>query len=206
MFDSHSGPHAPIPGTTPTPRALFIDRWGTLLDTPERGYAVHPDEVRFLPGALDALFRAVRTGWKVYLVGNEDAVAYGDLHPDAWRAVEEHMLAQLTAAGVLLTRHYACTTRPDGVEGQVADSVYLLPNTGAFYHAAHEDGIELRHSWVIGDSTLELVAGWRSGCRIAAVQTGLALSDAAFGVEPEFTARDLAEAIGVLLRSSSIAA
>lgn len=206
MFESTSGPFAPIPGTTPPPHGLFVDRWGTLLETPERGYARVPDEVRFHEGAVDALFRAVRAGWNVYLLGNEDAVAYGHLAPEAWDAVEEHVLGQLRAAGVLFTRHYACTTRPDGVPGQVGDSVYLLPNTGAFYHASHEDGVELRKSWVIGDSTLELVAGWRSGCRVAGVRTGLGLSDGAFGVEPEFVARSLAEAIDVLLRGASQAA
>ena len=50
-------PYAPIPGTVPHPRALFIDRWGTLMHAPERGYPLSFQEVEFAPGAVDALFR-----------------------------------------------------------------------------------------------------------------------------------------------------
>ena len=203
MFDSERCHYAPIPGTTPAPRALFVDRWGTLLEIPERGYAESEDEVRFLPGALASLFRAGRAGWKIYLLGNEDAVAQGKLSPEAWAGVEGRILSELRGAGVLLARQYACTTRPDGIPGRVGDSVFMLPNTGAFYHAVHEDGIDLPRSWVIGDSTLELVAGWRSGCRLAGVRTGLAVRDAGFLVDPELMAEDLTEVIDVLLQRAA---
>jgi histidinol phosphatase-like enzyme len=206
MFDSQDSLLPPIPGTTPPPHALFVDRWGTLLETPERGFARTPDEVRFLPGAVEALFRAVRAGWRIYLLGNEDAVADGKLSAEAWEAVEERILSELRGAGVMVARQYACLTRPDGSPGRVGDSVYLLPNTGAFYHAAHSDGIELRRSWVIGDSTVELVAGWRSGCRMASVRTGLALADRTFEVDPEIVGEDLARVVEVLLERARVSA
>jgi len=100
---------------------------------------------------------------------------------------------------VLVTRQYACLDHPQGKGTHQADSVYLLPNTGAFYHASHTDGIQLNKSWVIGDSTLELVAGWRAGCRSAGVGTGLGLGDRTFQVDPDFQGRDLAAVIGELL-------
>ena len=199
-------PFSPIPGTVPSPRALFVDRWGTLLETPERGHAERPDEVRFFPGAVDSLFRAVRAGWKIYLLGNEDAVAYGKLQRSAWNDIEAAYLAELDQAGVLVQRHYACLSRQDGIDDRQADSVYLLPNTGAFYHAAHTDGVSLEKSWVIGDSTLELVAGWRSGCRLAGVRTGEALRDGAFHVEPELVGDSVVDVLSVLLERASLSA
>lgn len=199
-------PFAPLPGTTPAPRALFIDRWGTLLETPERGHAESADELTFYPGALDSLFRAVRAGWKVYLLGNEDAVAYGRLPHATWKEVEAAMFEQLERAAIPIAGHYACTSRQDGIDDRSADSVYLLPNTGAFYHAAHTDGIDLANSWVIGDSTLELVAGWRSGCRMAGVRTGLGLTDATFHVEPEFLADDLVAVLDLLVQRAAVSA
>jgi histidinol phosphatase-like enzyme len=192
-------PFSPLPGTIPHPRGLFVDRWGTLLEAPERGYAREPDEVRFFPGVLSALFRATRAGWRIYLLGNEDAVAHGQLSLEAWQAVETRILGTLAAGGVVVTRQYACIDHPAGIAGRRNDSVYLLPNTGAFYHAAHEDGVELGKSWVIGDSTLELVAGWRAGLRVAGVRTGLALGDRTFGVDPEMWSANLVEALEALL-------
>jgi D-glycero-D-manno-heptose 1,7-bisphosphate phosphatase len=199
MLHEFRPPFAPLPGTIPHPRGLFIDRWGTLLEAPPRGHAREPDEVRFFPGVLSALFRATRAGWRIYLLGNEDAVAQGELSLEAWQAVEAKILGTLAAGGVVVSRQYACIDHPSGVAGRQGDSVYLLPNTGAFYHASHEDGVELGKSWVIGDSTLELVAGWRAGVRVAAVRTGLALGDRTFGVDPEMWAANLAEALEALL-------
>jgi len=191
MFESYPSPFAPLEGTTPRPRAIFIDRWGTLLEVPEEGFARSPDDLSFFPNVLETLFRASRAGWLLYLVGNEDAVARGDLSEASWQAIETHLLERLARAGVPVRSSYA------GLDQ--ADSVYRLPNTGAFYHAAHSDGIELRESWVIGDSTLELVAGWRAGCRQIGVRTGIGLADGAYEVDPEFVSADLVTAVTDLL-------
>ncbi|MHC4892591.1 MAG: HAD hydrolase-like protein [Planctomycetota bacterium] len=190
MFENGE-PRAPLPGVRISKRGLFIDRWGTLLELPSAGYAKSVDDVRFRPGALDALFRAARDGWNLYLLGNEEDVAFGNVTDDEWRAIDEAIHETLSDYGVALTRSYACVDHPRGRRGHDNDSVYFLPNTGAFYHAAHTDGIELDRSWVIGDSTLELVAGWRAGLRLASVRTGLGLSDGEYDVEPEFHLADI---------------
>ena len=201
----YRSPYPPLEGTVPVPRALFVDRWGTLLEPPAGGFARGAADVRFLPGSIEALFRATRAGWRVYLLGNEDAIAMGRCTVDEWRAVELQILSDLQRAGVVVAKSYACLEHPEGVAGQRNDSVYWLPNTGAFYHASHTDGIDLGRSWVIGDSTLELVAGWRAGCRQAAVRTGLALSDRAFEVDPEiFESHLLAVVLQLLERSLAL--
>ncbi len=193
-------PYEPIPGTTPNPRALFIDRWGTLLVAPERGHAQSFQEVEFTPGAVDALFRACQAGWRVYLIGNEDAVAHGHVRLEAWRAMEAALQAHLAEHGARIDRSYVCLDDPEhGVKGQRRDSVYRLPNTGAFYHALHNDRVELRKSWVIGDSSLELVAGWRAGVRQAGVRTGQAVADGRYDVTPDLLASDLTSALLELL-------
>ena len=63
------------------------------------------------------------------------------------------------------------------------------------YHAAQHDGIELTRSWVIGDSSLELTAGWRAGCALASVRAGLALGDSPFPAQATIEANCLADAL-----------
>ena len=199
MQASYRSPYPPLEGTVRAPRALFIDRWGTLLQAPPEGYVRTASELAFYPGALDALFRASRAGWRLYLVGNEDAVAFGKLTLPAWEEIEKKMHTDLARAGVPIAKNYVCLDHPEGVAGRRNDSVYQLPNTGPFYHALHNDGINLTRSWVIGDSTLELVAGWRAGVRMAAVLTGQGLQDRAYHVDPEVTSDDLASVVRELL-------
>ena len=199
MHRSPSKLFGPLPGTTPRPRGLFIDRWGTLLRLPEDGYGKNTSDVVFVEGVLDALFRASRAGWKIYLLGNEEAVAKGVVPAEQWEAIQEATAEGLAEAGVPLTRDYSCALHPEGQGKFCGDSVYQLPNTGAFYHAAHADGIQLERSWVIGDSTLELAAGWRAGVRLAAVRSGLGLVDGTLHVEPEFWEDDLCAVLSMLL-------
>jgi histidinol phosphatase-like enzyme len=141
---------------------------------------------------------AGQAGWNLYLIGNEDSVAFGNLSQQKWETFERTMLAQLHKQGIAITRNYACLENPDGEPPHDAESVFLLPNTGVFHHAAQVDGIDLRHSWVIGDSSLELVAGWRANCHLASVRTGEALKDGNFPVEPEFSTDCLADALAHL--------
>lgn len=201
-YSSSNFPKGPIPGTEPPARALFVDRWGTLLAANSAGEGL---QLEFVPGAVDALFRATRAGWKLYLIGNEDAVAHGDLSDASWSAFEARMLAHLRAQGVAIQRNYACLDHPLGKGLHKKNSVFRLPDTGTFFHAAQNDGIALGESWVIGDSTIELVAGVRAGCRSLAVKSGRALGDRALDIDPHVEAHDLARAIDLFLQAESYA-
>lgn len=199
MFSDPS-PFAPIEGTQQAPRGLFVKRWGTLLVEPENGFPTEPDELEFVEGAIDCLYRAGRAGWNVYLVGNEEPVWKGDVDKAIWDRLQERIHAKLEAAGVPLVRDYACIDHPEGIPGRTNDSVYLLPNTGAFYQAAHFDGIDLQNSWLVGDETVELVAAWRAGVRTAGVRSGKGLGDGTFAVDPEIEGATLTEVVSTLLR------
>ena len=204
MHNAESSPQPPLPGTRPQPKGLFIDRWGTLLELPEAGFVRSFAEARLIEGAVDALYRAHRAGWNLYLLGNEDAVGRGLLSENDWHRFEGDLLDALAGQGALVTRSYACLDHvPVDVEGG-QHSVYLLPNTGAMYHAAHTDGVELRRSWVIGDGTLELVAGWRAGCHVAGVRTGLGVADGTLHVEPEFVSDSLGDAVMDVVQGAGV--
>lgn len=180
-----------LPGTRAQARGLFLDVWGTLCERPEQGFPTGADDVRFYPNVLDSLFGLSRMGFVPYLIGNEHGVAHGHVSDSAWKEVETRLLDGISAAGIELGRSYLCLDDPDGKGPHQAESVFFLPGTGAFFHAAHNDEIDLERSWVVGDSTLELVAGWRAGIQCAAVRTGLALSDRVYEVELNNDAPDL---------------
>ncbi len=103
-------------------------------------------------------------------------------------------MEHLSSLGINITRNYACLDHPQGKGRHAKDSVFHLPNTGAFYHAAQHDGIQLRESWVVGDGCLELAAGWRAGCHVARVLSPIAGSGPpeTLEVDPEMNASTLA--------------
>ena len=181
-----------LPGTERPNRGLFVDHLGTLLVTPPRGFLSSPEEIEFTEGSLETLFQAGQSGWNIYLVGNESSVHSGKVQAETWETIHSEMLTILRSNGVCPTRSYICIDHPDGQEPHNKDSVYRMPNTGAMYHAAQADGISLPHSWIVGDHTTDLVAGWRAGCHMAGVRTGEGVQDGTLQVEPEILADDLA--------------
>ena len=192
------------PSWGPPPRGVFVDILGTLVRPTETGGFPHIDEAQFYDGALDGLFRVTQASWNLYLVGNIDSVAFGRQTVEDWTAFQAGFRSHLKGLGIRVRRDYTCLDNPEGVEGQNRDSVYFLPGTGAMHHAAQADGVSLALSWVIGDSSTELVAGWRAGCRLAGVRTGNGLKDGHFHVEPELTAETAAGAFGAISRDMTI--
>ncbi len=189
-----------LPGTEAPKRALFIDRWGTLFEQPAKGYEARFENAVFTTDAIDLLFRAQQAGWLVYFLGNEDAVARGKLAVGTWEKFEQDMTRHLASYGVEVTRTYACIDHPLHGKGErLRDSVFLLPNTGAMYHAMQHDGVCLPESWVIGDSSLELAAGWRAGCRTAGVRSGQACNDGELEIDPALMGDTLCEVLTEIL-------
>ena len=190
---------APLEGTDGPRRALFVKRWGTLLRNPESGFPRFDPEL-LMPGALDALFKASQAGWWIYLLGNEDDVAHGRVAQETWERFERDLLDHLSKHGVRVTRCYTSIDDPsEGVEGHRKESVYRLPNTGALYHAHQSEGIELKSSWVLGNETLELAAGWRAGCRTAGILGDRDSITGPLETDTAFIAQDLRDAIEALV-------
>jgi histidinol phosphatase-like enzyme len=187
-------------------RALFIKRWGVLLEPAGPTAELSFDPALFSPGAVDALYRARQAGWLLYLIGNEEAVARGRVSDERWAEFEGALLAHLAGRGAGVVRSYACLDHHLGKGSHQRRSVFQLPDTGVFYHASQHDGVALGESWVIGDSTLDLAGGERAGCRVAAVRTGLALGDRELEVDPALWGErlgDVVDALSVALRKAA---
>ena len=204
----HNGPSSssPIPGAGRPVRGIFVSRNGGLMLPPpgpagnDKRSGTSADACS--PAALRLLFRAGQRGWNLYLIGNEDDVARGRVSDAAWETFEARLLAKISGEGIRLVRHYACLDHPKGKGRHRKDSVFRFPNTGALFHAAQEDGVELRESWLLSSDVDELAAGWRAGCRTGRVGSAASTeveSRSVLHVEPDLVAGDLAAALAEVL-------
>ncbi len=195
---------SPLGDWGPPPRGIFLDVLGTLVEPGPGGRFKSIGKSCFYDGVLDSLFHATQAGWHLYLIGNVDTVAFGKQSQAQWDRFRDGLVTRLKSEGIPVRRDYSCTNHPEGVKGQDRDSVYLLPGTGAMHHAAQAEGISLSLSWVVSDSTADLVAGWRAGCCTAGVKTGNSLKDGAFHVDPDMTTESAAGAIKWIARDQTV--
>jgi histidinol phosphatase-like enzyme len=150
---------------------------------------------------LEVLFRAGQAGWKIYTIGNEEAVAHGKVSDAHWERFHQAFRAHLAANGIPLARDYSCLDHPSGKPPHDKESVFWFPNTGVLYHAAQEDGIALSESWLVSDLVTELAAAWRAGAHVAAIQGGTRRGEE-LQVEPEIRARGGFEAVAEVLAAA----
>src|SRR5437764_14791024 len=101
-------PALPAPPWMPegAPRAVFLDRDGTIVDDPPPGFLHEPGKVRLLPGAAKAIRRLNDGDWLVILVSNQSGIARGLYDAAAYEAVQRRLAELLAQHGARLDGAY----------------------------------------------------------------------------------------------------
>lgn len=157
--------------------AVFLDRDGVLDDPVPRAEGgafespLEPSEVRLAAGAAAGV-RALRTaGFALIGVSNQPAAAKRQCSLDSLEAVHDRVVTLLWAEGVELDAWYYCYHHPDGLEeGLRGECSCRKPKPGLLLAAADDLHLDLRTSWIIGDSDADIAAGRRAGCRTVLVE------------------------------------
>ena len=145
-------------------KAIFLDRDETLIEDP--GYINHPDQVKLLDGVAEALIELKGLEYKLIIVTNQSAVARGIVTEKVLGEIHNRLKQLLTEKGVFLDRIYYCPYHPDGVIPKYhKESDCRKPNPGMLLRAADEMDIDLSRSWCIGNSSRDIEAGLRAGCK-----------------------------------------
>jgi len=147
-----------------TNKAIFLDRDDTLIEDP--GYINHPDQVKLLDSAPEAIAELKALGYKLVVVSNQSAVARGIVSEQVLGKIHDRLKQLLAEKGVFLDRIYYCPYHPDGVIAKYRkESDWRKPNPGMLLAAAEQMDIDLAQSWAIGNSDSDIQAGSRAGCK-----------------------------------------
>ncbi len=150
--------------------AVFFDRDDTLIEcrsiTPD-GDLGDPALVRLKEGALEACRMLREAGFALVVVSNQGGVARGKYSEDDVHAVNAEVNRRL---GGLIERFYFCPYHPKGTVPQyTGEHPWRKPAPGMLLAAAEELGLDLRHSWIVGDQPRDAEAGCAAGCRAVVV-------------------------------------
>lgn len=175
-------------------RAVFVDRDGTLNVLSD--YIRHPDELTLLPGAAEALKRFNDNEYRVVVVTNQPVIARGECSVEGLRKIHNRLESRLGAEGAYIDALYYCPHHPDGgFPGEIAALKFVCncrkPATGMIRDAIDEMNIDAAKSWMIGDSTADVLVAERSGLRSILVETGEGGADGKYPVVPSFRSRNV---------------
>jgi D-glycero-D-manno-heptose 1,7-bisphosphate phosphatase len=151
--------------------AVFLDKDGTLIE--DLPYNVNPSKIRLARGAEESLPLLHSLGYRLIVVSNQGGVALGLFPQEALEAVEERLRELLRRCGAPLAGFYWCPHHPEGIVPAYALPCFCRkPKPGLLIRAAHEQGIDLKASWMIGDILDDVEAGGRACCRTVLLLNG----------------------------------
>ncbi len=160
-------------GTNERAPAIFLDRDGVIIEN--RGdYVKSWQEVRFLPGAFDALRRLSWSGHPVVMVTNQSAVGRGIISLQQAVEINQRVIAQIESQGGRVDAWYLCPHRPN------AGCECRKPAPGMLLRAGAELGLDLTGSYLVGDALTDIEAAQAAGMRGLLVLTGRGSEQEAF--------------------------
>lgn len=151
-------------------KAVFLDRDGTI--NRYVGFLTNLGDFELLPGAAEAIRRINQSGYLAIVVTNQPIIARGKVTREELDGIHNKMETLLGEQGAYLDAIYYCPHHPDkGFAGEVPelkiDCNCRKPKPGLLLRAAQDLNIDLKQSWMVGDSENDIKAGQAAGCKTA---------------------------------------
>ena len=158
---------------------MILDRDGTLIDvfrddeTGTVSVAFHPSHIRLLPGVVEGLKLLAEAGYGFAIASNQPGPAKGQISRAAVERTNRALLDLLRAQGIEITTVEVCMHHPDGGPGGdvtlVGECNCRKPKPGLLLAAMEHASFDPARTWMIGDSSADVLAARAANVRGALV-------------------------------------
>ncbi|MDD5139088.1 MAG: HAD-IIIA family hydrolase [Verrucomicrobiales bacterium] len=187
-------------------RAVFLDRDGTLI--PDMDCLRNADELELLPGVAGAIHELNLQGWRTVVITNQPVIAKGFCDEAELQKIHNKLESLLGREHAFIDRIYFCPHHPEkGFPGErpelKTECDCRKPKTGMIQKAVAELNIDLKQSWLVGDTTTDLQTAKNAGLKSILVRTGSAGRDGKFDAPPDFVCNDLRQAAQIICETEA---
>jgi D-glycero-D-manno-heptose 1,7-bisphosphate phosphatase len=195
-------------GRTNIRPAIFLDRDGTV--TEEVGYVNHLCRAQLFPWAPKAIQMLKSTGLPVIVVTNQSGVGRGYFTEELIAQVHQKIQDELAANDTTVDAYYYCPHHPSAaLESYRQDCRCRKPSTAMPEEAAKRFSIDLRASYMIGDTYRDMQMGFNIGARTILLMTGYGRGEYEHHRDrwsrmPDLIAENLLEASEEILRELNV--
>lgn len=169
-------------------KLAILDRDGTIVEgvraaDGHMSSAFSPEELRFLPGAIDGMRALQAAGFTLAIATNQPGYAKGQTTRDAIERTNAALVTQLAEAGITIASIEVCLHHPVGGPGGEVSLVgpcrCRKPGPAMIEALLARHGGDPATTWMIGDSPVDIEAGQAAGVRTARVGGDVTLADVA---------------------------
>lgn len=174
--------HLPLQESKSKP-AIFLDRDGTInVDTE---YLHEPEKFKLLSGVLPGLKKMQDMGFRLIIVTNQAGIGLGYFTKEDFYRINRRMFQLLAKQNIQIDKIYFC---PHNI---TENCNCRKPKTGLIERAQQDLNIDMSHSFMIGDTTIDILTGKNAGLKTILVETGKGGKDGKYRVQADFIAKDL---------------
>ena len=151
-------------------KAVFIDRDDTIAkDVP---YCSRPEDLVLFSGVPGAIAKLNEAGYLVIIITNQSGVARGKFTEDDLANIHKKMIADIEYGGGKIDDIFYCPHHPDD------NCDCRKPKAGMGIAAVKKYGIDVKNSFMVGNSDADIEFGRAIGCTSVKIDGTCTFADA----------------------------
>lgn len=179
-------------------KVIFLDRDGVINRYPGDGlYVTKLKDFKFLKGSLTAIRDLTRAGYKIFVISNQAGVTKGLYSKKTLETMTRLMLEKTKKRGGRIQKALYCLHTQD------QNCSCRKPKIGLLKASTRGLNIDLKNSYFIGDSLMDIKAGKTFGVKTVLVLSGREKlkNMPQWDEEPDFIAKSLSWAAKNILNN-----
>lgn len=180
--------------------AVFADRDGVINVEVDNLHKM--EDLKLLPKTSEAIHLLNKSKVPLIVITNQAVVARGWFTEEDVKKVHQEIQNRLKVKKTVIDAFYFCPHHPDAnLEEYRVICNCRKPNIGMLEAAAKDYNIDIKNSYMIGDSFRDIETGKNAGCLTIAVESGA--SDFRES-NPDYKFKNLYEAVKFILKRESL--
>jgi D,D-heptose 1,7-bisphosphate phosphatase len=179
-------------------RAIFLDRDGVINEEVDNLHNIN--DFKLLPLVCEAIKLINSSEFLAIVVTNQPVIAKGWCTEKDLKKIHNKMEYLLGNSRAFVDKIYYCPHHPDkGFKGEIEHFKIRCncrkPEIKMIENAVDEFNIDLKNSFLIGDTTTDIQTGINANLTTFLVETGFGGNDNRYKVKPNYIAKNLFDAV-----------
>ena len=138
-------------------KTIFLDRDGVV--NKETSYLYKIDDCEFIDGIFDACLYFQKLGYKIIIISNQSGIARGYYTESDYKKLTQWLLRQFKNNNIDILDTFHCPHGPN------SNCDCRKPKPGMFIKAKKKYNIDMKNSWMIGDTETDIQAAISAGVK-----------------------------------------
>ena len=165
-------------------------------------YLSEVDQIKLNYNAAEGIKEFNKKGYLVIIITNQSGVARGYFNEERLREINDELKKRLYVKGAKIDDIYYCPHLPESemTDGSLACKC-RKPKPQMILDAARKYNINLKKSFMVGDTPGDILAGKNAGCKTAIIDKGKEFYDInrdTNKIQPDYIVKDLQEIVRLL--------